>query len=106
MVYLSSTAFPTGLAWLLEVPNIPFSPSAAKLSSFHPQSIAKASRPRTLMPRLLVLAKTVAITGNRSFLRVEKSKIGKTTGSVFRAASTIECVGDSKPRSRMGSIST
>ena len=70
-----------------------------------PQRITNASSPRTLMPRLLVLLKTEAITGNRSFFMVEKSSTGRITGRLRREASTILCVGDSMARRIMGRIS-
>lgn len=73
---------------------------------FPPQRITKASRARTLIPRLLVLLKTAATMGNRSFLTVEKSKTESTVGRHVRALSTSECVGDSRPSWMIGRIST
>ena len=70
-----------------------------------PQRTTKASRPRTLMARLLVLLKTVAIRGKRSFFIVEKSRTGRMIGRVLRDLSTSEWVGDSSPRRMMGSMS-
>lgn len=83
----------------------PLSPSSSPLSFFPPQSITNARRPRTLIARLFVLLKTVAITGNNSFLIVLKSRTGRTTGKLRRAASTIECVGHSIAAIMTGSIS-
>lgn len=102
MVYLSSAV---ELLFLL-VFIIPSRPSLLAFGSDEPpQRITKASRPRTLMPRLLVLLKTEAMTGNRSFLMVEKSSTGRITGKLRREASTILCVGDSMARRIMGRMS-
>lgn len=85
---------------------IPSSPSLLALESGEPpQRITNASRPRTFMPRLLVLLKTEAITGKTSFLIVEKSSTGRITGKLRREASTMLCVGDSMARKIMGRIS-
>lgn len=54
-----------------------------------PQRITNASNPRTLIPRLLVLLKTEAMTGNNSFLIVEKSRTGSRIGRLRNEASTI-----------------
>ena len=70
-----------------------------------PQRITKASRPRTLMARLLVLLKMVATRGKSSFLMVEKSRTGRMMGSMLRDLSTREWVGDSRARRMMGRIS-
>lgn len=107
IVYLSSTALLEGFTRLLFRSMIPSNPSPADpfSSPEPPQSIAKASSPRTLIPRLLVLLKTAAISGNNSFLSVEKSRTGSITGSVRRAASMTGCVDDSRPRPMMGSMS-
>ncbi len=70
---------------------IPSSPSLLALASGEPpHNMTKASRPRTLIPRLLVLLKTLAMTGNKSFLMVLKSRTGNMVGSLRRAESTIE----------------
>lgn len=71
-----------------------------------PHSITKACKPLTLIPKLLVLLNTVAITGNSSFLIVLKSSIGSIMGKARSAASTIACVGDSMARTTRGRIST
>lgn len=84
----------------------PLSPSLLELESLGaPQRIAKASRPRTLIPRLLVFVKTEAMTGNNSFLIVEKSRIGRMIGKLRSAASTMVCVGDSMAKCMIGSMS-
>ncbi len=70
-----------------------------------PQSITNASRPRTLMPKEEVLENTDAITGNSSFLMVEKSRMGRMMGREWREASTMPWVGDSIARWMMGRIS-
>lgn len=85
---------------------IPSSPSLLEAgSSEAPQRIANASNPRTLMLRLLVLVKTDAITGNNSFLIVEKSRTGRMVGRLLSDASTILCVDDSMARWIMGKMS-
>jgi hypothetical protein len=43
----------------------------------------------TLIPRLLVLLKTDAMTGKSSFLIVEKSRTGSMVGKLRNEASTI-----------------
>lgn len=100
IVYLSSAV---ELLFLL-VSRTPSRPSFAG-SDEPPQRMTNASRPRTLMPRLLVLLKTDAMTGKSSFLIVEKSSTGRTTGKLRREASTILWVGDSMPRRTIGRIS-
>lgn len=85
---------------------IPSRPSLLEAGSFEaPQRIANASNPRTLMPRLLVLVKTDAITGNNSFLIVEKSRTGRMVGRLLSDASTMLCVGDSIARWIIGKMS-
>lgn len=69
---------------------IPSRPSLLDAGSFvPPQSVTNASNPRTLIPRLLVLVKTEAMTGNSSFLIVEKSSTGRTIGRLRSEASTM-----------------
>ena len=68
--------------------------AVAAVPSIAPHRTANASRPLTLMPRLLVFVKTFEITGNKSCLTVEKSSTGNTTDKVESAASTSECVVD------------
>lgn len=70
-----------------------------------PHRMAKACSPRTLMARLFVLLKTVAMTGKSSFLMVLKSRIGKIAGSPRMATSTKAGVGDSTAVMRIGKIS-
>lgn len=102
IVYLSSDV---ELLFLLAF-TIPSRPSSFEAESEEPpQRITNASRPRTLIPRLLVLLKTEAMTGNRSFLMVEKSSTGRITGKLRREASTILWVGDSMASRIMGRIS-
>ena len=85
---------------------MPSRPSLLDAGSFEPpHKITNASKPRTLIPRLLVLVNTEAMTGNSSFLIVEKSKTGRMTGKLRRAASTIVWVGDSIARCMIGSMS-
>ena len=62
-----------------------------------PQRTLKASNPRTLIARLLVLLKTAATTGNNSFLIVGKSKTARIAERHPRDLSTMEWVGDSRP---------
>ncbi len=68
--------------------------------------MTKASSPRILMPRLLVLLNTAATTGNSSFLIVEKSRVVRIVERHPSDLSTIEWVGDSRPSCTMGKIST
>lgn len=104
IVYLSRAVEEDVLFLLLFT--IPLSPSLLDSGlADAPQRIAKASRPRTLIPRLLVFVKTEAMTGNSSFLIVEKSRIGRIIGRLRRAASTMVCVGDSMAKCMIGSIS-
>ena len=85
---------------------MPSRPSLLDAGSFEPpHKITNASKPRTLIPRLLVLVNTEAMTGNSSFLIVEKSKTGRMTGKLRRAASTIVWVGDSIARCMIGRMS-
>ena len=85
---------------------IPSRPSLLPAGSFEPpQSITNASRPRTLIPRLLVFVNTEAMTGKSSFFIVEKSSTGKIAGRLRNEASTMLCVGDSIAKCIMGSIS-
>lgn len=102
MVYLSSAVDED--VFLFSVPS-PFRPSSAAASVEPPQRMTNAWRPRTLIAKLVVLLKTVAITGNNSFLMVLKSRTGKTTGNVLRAASTMEWVGHSIAANSIGRIS-
>ena len=102
IVYLSRAV---ELLFLL-ASRMPSNPSLLEAESDEPpQRTTNASRPRTLIPRLLVLLKTEAMTGNRSFLMVEKSRTGRITGKHRREASTILCVGDSMARRIMGRMS-
>lgn len=101
IVYLSKTLE----LFVFRAANMPFRSSSALGSEDPPQRITNASSPRTLIPKLLVLLKTVAITGNSSFLIVLKSRIGKAMGRLLRAESTIACVGDSMAIWIMGRIS-
>jgi hypothetical protein len=48
-----------------------------------------------LIPRLLVLVNTEAMTGNSSFFIVEKSNTGRIVGTLRNEASTILGVEDS-----------
>jgi len=85
---------------------IPSSPSSLFADSADPpHNMTKASKPLTLMPRLLVLPNTEAMTGKSSFFIVLKSRIGKIAGRLLRAESTIEWVGDSIASWIMGNIS-
>jgi len=88
IVYLSKAVeelFLLALAFM-----IPSKPSLLAAGSFvPPQRITKASKPRTFIPRLLVLVKTEAMTGNSSFLIVEKSSTGRIVGRLRREASTM-----------------
>jgi hypothetical protein len=103
MVYLSSGVDVV----FLVVAAIPSSPSLLAAGSLvPPHRMTNASKPRTLIPKLLVLVKTDAITGKSSFFMVEKSRIGRTTGKVRSAASTRACVGDSMDIATIGRIST
>lgn len=69
---------------------MPSSPSLLEAGSLlPPHRITKASKPRTLIPRLLVLLKTEAIIGNSSFLIVVKSITGRITGKLLNEASTM-----------------
>lgn len=88
----------------LAAPSSP-SPSSSLLAREPPQNMTNASNPRILMPKLLVLLNTAATTGKSSFLIVEKSNIASTVGRQLRDLSTIEWVGDSRPRCRIGRIS-
>lgn len=83
----------------------PSRPSLLAVGSLPPQRITNASKPRTLIPRLLVLLNTEAMIGNNSFLMVEKSITGRITGRHRSEASTMLCVGDSIARCIMGRIS-
>jgi hypothetical protein len=91
------------LALLFMTPSRPSLLDAGSVEA--PQRIANASKPRTLIPRLLVLVKTEAITGNSSFLMVEKSRTGRMIGRLLSDASTILWVGDSIARCIIGRIS-
>ena len=106
-VYLSRTALLLCLGFF-EPTIAPLKSSLASASSSDvvpPQSTTNASRPRTLMPRLLVLLNTAATMGKTSFLIVEKSKTAITIGRQPRALSTIAWVGDSSPSCRIGTTS-
>lgn len=105
-VYLSSTALLFALEGFVDcIFPSRSSPASGSLSCEPPQRTTKAPKPRTLMPRLLVLLKTAATVGNSSFLMVEKSRIERMIGTQPSDLSTIACVGDSKPRCNIGSIS-
>ncbi len=85
---------------------MPSRPSLLDAGSLEPpQSITNASNPRTFIPRLLVLVKTDEMTGNSSFLMVEKSNTGNIRGRLLNEASTILCVGDSIAKCIIGRIS-
>lgn len=96
MVYLSSAVDVLFLTALIDMPSRPSLLACG--SEEPPQRIRNASKPRTLIPRLLVLLKTVETTGKSSFLIVLKSRIGRMVGKVLSAASTSGCVGDSMAR--------
>jgi len=103
IVYLSRAV--EELVFLLLV-MIPSRPSLLAPASFEPpQSITNASRPRTLIPRLLVFVKTDAMTGKSSFFIVEKSRTGRMVGRLRNEASTMLCVGDSIANCIMGRMS-
>lgn len=93
--------------FFLDSTAIPSKPSLlASASELPPASMTKASRPLTLIARLLVLLKTEAMTGNSSFLMVLKSSTGRTVGKDLRPASTSGGVGDSMARMMMGRTSS
>lgn len=102
IVYLSNALELVAFAWVVAMP---FRSSSPEPSGEPPQSITNASNPRTLIPRLLVLLKTVAMTGKSSFLMVLKSRIGNAIGKLLRAESTSACVGDSMEMWIIGRIS-
>lgn len=81
------------------------SPNPPESSLEAPQRMAKASRLRTLIARLLVRLKVLAIGGNTSFLTVLKSRTGRTAGRHLMAASTKEWVGESRPSRIRGRMS-
>lgn len=54
-----------------------------------PHNVTKASMHRTLMPKLLVLLKTAATAGKKSFLIVEKSRMLSVVDMLPNALSTI-----------------
>ena len=64
------------------------------MAGLRPQRIPRASRPRTLIDKLLVLVKTLDTIGNRSFLIVEKSSMPRIDERQVRDLSTTEWVGD------------
>ena len=89
-VYLSSTALLLAFDFLGSA----VAPSRSSLvpapsREDPPQRITKASSPRTLMPRLLVLLNTVATIGKTSFLIVEKSIVASTVERHPKDLSTI-----------------
>jgi len=83
----------------------PSSPSSAPGSFEPPHRAAKACRPLTLIARLLVLLKIVAITGNSSFFMVLKSRTDSIIDRLLSAASTSVGVGDSRATNIIGRIS-
>lgn len=91
MVNLSRAVEDVAFFCSVASPSKPSSPLPAP-----PQSVTKASKPRTLMARLLVLLKIVAMTGKSSPLMVLKSNTGRTTGKLVRAALIRDGVGDSR----------
>jgi len=103
IVYLSRAVDELCFFAFVAIPSRPSLPPGASL--LPPHSTTKASSPRTLIPRLLVLLKTAAITGNSSFFIVEKSMTGSILGRLLSAASTILCVGDSMARWMIGRMS-
>lgn len=103
MVYLSSTLEDDVFFFSLPIPS---RPSAAPDGSLlPPHRKTNACRPRTLMARLLVLLKTVAMTGKSSFLMVLKSSTDRTIGRLRMATSTIAGVGLSTAVTTMGNTS-
>ena len=105
MVYLSNTLSTLFVFFCGAKPLNPSSGSVIVPSLVPPQRVTNASNPRTFMPRLDVLLKTEAITGNNSFFMVLKSRTGRMIGRLRSAASTIEWVGDSMASWMMGRIS-
>lgn len=83
----------------------PSRPSSPPGSLDPPHSVTNACKPLTLMARLLVLLKMVAMTGKSSFLMVLKSSWGRTDGRLLSAASTSEGVGASRALKMMGKMS-
>ena len=106
-VYLSRIALLFGFR-ILELLIAPLRSSPESLPSDvePPQRMTKASNPRILIPRLLVLLNTAATTGNSSLLIVVKSRVARIVGRHPSDLSMIECVGDSRPSCRIGRIST
>lgn len=102
IVYLSSALLDDAFFWDSESPS---RPSSLAGSVEPPHRTTKAWQPRTLMARLLVRLKTVAITGNSSFLMVLKSRTGRITGRTLSAASTTAGVGDSMAVITIGRMS-
>ena len=90
-VYLSRIALLFGF-WVFRPLAAPSrsSPASPLSDGDPPQSIAKASNPRILMPKLLVLLNTAATTGKSSFLMVEKSSVARMVGRHPSDLSTIE----------------
>lgn len=82
------------------------SSSSAAASTVPPHRTTRASRPLTLMPRLLVLLTTVPTTGNRSCFTVVKSSTGRTTDKLWSALSTKLCVLDSMAKRTIGRTSS
>ena len=105
MVYLSRTLTTDLVFFCGAKPLNPSSGGVIVPSPVPPQRVTNASNPRTFMPRLDVLLKTEAITGNNSFFMVLKSRTGRMTGKLRSAASTIEWVGDSMASWIIGRIS-
>lgn len=83
----------------------PSRPSSSFGSLEPPHSITNACNPLTLIARLFVRLKIVAMTGKSSFFMVLKSSTGRITGSDRKAASITDGVGDSKAVPTMGSMS-
>ena len=90
----SWTVYLSNIALLGAFPSLGKGPSGL---GFPPQSTTKASSPRTLIAKLLVLVNTAATTGNSSFLIVEKSRTDSMIGRHESDLSTIAGVAESNP---------
>lgn len=102
MVYLSRALDEEVFFFSIPKPSKPSSPAPSREP---PHRTTNACSPRTLIARLFVLLKTVATTGNSSFLIVLKSKTGRIIGSPRIATSTSDGVGDSTAVKNIGKIS-
>ena len=83
----------TTLSWTVYLSRIALSGTfvpAKLLLGDPPHSTLKASSPRTLIARLLVLVNTAATIGKRSFFMVEKSKMARNVAMQERDLSTSE----------------